>query len=148
MTLTERITADLTVAMKAKDAARLSALRMLKTALGNAEIDARGSGKAFDDAAQLAVVKRHAKQLAEAAEEYRKGGRADLVSQTESELKIIEQYLPVAMSVAEVRKVVAAVRAKTGATQMGPFMGAVMKELQGKADGAVVRKIVEEMLKS
>jgi len=147
MSLVDQLTADLVTAMKAKDAARVSALRMLKTALGNAEIEARGSGKAFDDAAQLAVVKRHAKQLAEAAEEYRRGGRADLVNQTESELKIIEQYLPAAMSEEEVRKVVAAVRAKSGAMQMGPFMGAVMKELQGKADGIVVRKIVEEVLR-
>lgn len=148
MALLERVQTDVIAAMKAKDAPTTAALRMLKTSLGNAEIEARGSGKKFDDALELACVKRHAKQLAEAAEEYRKGGRADLVSQTESELKIIEKYLPAAMSEEEVRKVVAAVRAKSGAMQMGPFMGAVMKELQGKADGTVVRKIVEEMLKS
>jgi len=148
MSLRERVQADVIAAMKAKDASTTAALRMLKTSLGNAEIEARGSGKAFDDAMELACVKRHAKQLAEAAEEYRKGGRADLVNQTETELKIIEQYLPVAMSEAEVRKVVAAVRAKSGAMQMGPFMGAVMKELKGGADGNLVRKIVEEVLKS
>lgn len=146
MSLVDQLTADLVTAMKAKDAAALSALRMLKTALGNAEIEARGKGAALDDAAQLAVVKRHAKQLAEAVEEYRKGGRADLVSQTETELKIIEKYLPAAMSEDDVRKVVAAVRAKTGLTQMGPFIGAVMKELQGRADGNLVRKLVEEAL--
>ena len=147
MSLPERITADLTAAMKAKDAATTAALRMLKTSLGNAEIEARGSGKALDDALELACVKRHAKQLAEAAEEYRKGGRADLVSQTEAELKIIEKYLPAAMPEDEVRKVVAAVRTKTGLTQMGPLMGAVMKELKGGADGTVVRNIVEELLR-
>jgi uncharacterized protein YqeY len=147
MPLLDQLTTDLVTAMKAKDAATTSALRMLKTALGNAEIEARGSGKAFDDAAQLAVVKRHAKQLAEAAEEYRKGGRADLVAQTESELRIIERYLPAAMSEDEVRKVVVAVRARMPTAQMGPLMGAVMKELQGKADGAVVRKLVEEALR-
>lgn len=146
MSLLDQLTADLITAMKAKDAATLSALRMLKTALGNAEIEARGKGGAFDDALALAVVKRHAKQLAEAAEEYRKGGRADLVSQTEMELKIIERYLPAAMSEDDVRKVVVAVRAKTGLTQMGPLMGAVMKELQGRADGNLVRKLVEEAL--
>lgn len=147
MSLIERVTSDLTSAMKAKGAATTAALRMLKTSLGNAEIEARGSGKAFDEAMELACVKRHAKQLAESAEEYRKGGRADLVSQTEAELKIIEKYLPAAMSEDEVRKVVVAVRAKTGLTQMGPLMGAVMKELKGGADGTVVRKIVEEMLR-
>ena len=143
MSLLDQLTTDLVTAMKAKEAATVSALRMLKTALGNAEIEARGKGGAFDDALQLAVVKRHAKQLAEAAEEYRKGGRADLVVQAEAELHIIEKYLPAAMSEDDVRKVVAAVRAKTGLTQMGPLMGAAMKELQGKADGAIVRKIVE-----
>lgn len=147
MSLVDQLTIDLTAAMKAKDAVTTSALRMLKTALGNAEIEARGKGGALDDAATLAVVKRHAKQLAEAAEEYRKGGRADLVSQTEAELKIIEKYLPAAMSEDDVRKAVVAVRAKTGLTQMGPLMGAVMKELQGKADGNLVRKFVEEALR-
>lgn len=147
MSLLERITVNLITAMKAKDAATTAALRMLKTSLGNAEIEARGSGKTFDEAIELACVKRHAKQLAESAEEYRKGGRADLVSQTEAELNIIEKYLPAAMSEDDVRKVVAAVRAKTGLAQMGPLMGAVMKELKGGADGNVVRKIVEEMLR-
>ena len=147
MTLLEKVQADVIAAMKAKDAATTAALRMLKTAFGNAEIEARGGGKAFDDAMQLAVVKRYAKQLAEAAEEYRKGGRADLVSQAETELKIVEKYLPAAMSEGDVRKVAAAVAKRMGATQMGPLMGAVMKELQGKADGTMVRKIVEELLR-
>lgn len=147
MSLINQITADLITAMKAKDVATTAALRMLKTSLGNAEIEARGSGRTFDDAIELACVKRHAKQLAESAEEYRKGGRADLVSQTEAELNIIEKYLPAAMSENDVRKVVAAVAKRTGATQMGPLMGAIMKELQGKADGTVVRKIVEETLR-
>lgn len=148
MQLTDQLAADLVIAMKAKDAATTSALRMLKSAIANAEIDARGSGKAFDDAAALAVVKSHAKKLAEAIEEYRKGGRSDLATATEAELRIIERYLPAAMPEEDVRKVVAEVKQRTGATQMGPLMGAVMKELQGKADGAVVRKLVEEVLRA
>lgn len=147
MSLIDRVTTDLTAAMKAKDTATTSALRMVKAAIANAEIEARGKGGALDDAAALAVVKRHAKQLAEAIEEYRKGGRGDLIAATESESKIIERYLPDAMSEEEVRKIVAAVRQHTGATAMGSLMGAVMKELKGKADGNVVRKIVEEMLR-
>ncbi|MDO8598618.1 MAG: GatB/YqeY domain-containing protein [bacterium] len=146
MALTEQITVDLTAAMKAKDAPRVAALRMLKTSLGNAEIEARGSGKVCDDTAQQAVVKRHAKQLAEAIEEYRKGGRQDLVTPAEEELAIVEKYLPAAMPEEEVRKAVAAVRERTGATAMGPLMGAVMKELAGRADGTVVRRMVEETL--
>lgn len=146
--LLDQLTVDLITAMKAKDAATLSALRMLKTALGNAEIEARGKGGAFDDALALAVMKRYAKQLAEAAEEYRKGGRADLVAPAEAELKIVEKYLPAVMSEDEVRNVVAAVAKRTGATQMGPLMGAVMKELKGGADGNLVRKLVEDALRT
>ena len=147
MSLIEKVAADLTVAMKAKDAARVAALRMLKTSLGNAAIEARGSGKEFDDAAQLACAKRHVKQITEAIEEYRKGGRPDLAAPAAAELRIAEQYLPTAMPEEEVRKVVAAVRSRMPTAQMGPLMGAVMKELQGKADGTVVRKIVEEAFK-
>lgn len=147
MVLIGQVTADLTAAMKAKNnATRVATLRMLKASLTNAEIEARGKGRAFDDAAQLACVKRYAKQLTEAIEEYRKGGRGDLVAAAEAELKIINQYLPAAMSEEEVRKAVAAVRERTGVTQMGPFMGVVMKELQGRADGNLVRKLVEEAL--
>jgi uncharacterized protein YqeY len=148
MQLIEQITADLITAMKAKDAATTSALRMVKSAIANAEIDARGSGKMFDDAVVLAVVKSHAKKLAEAIEEYRKGNRPDLVETSEAELHIISTYLPAAMPEDEVRKVVVTVHAKMGSAAMGPLMGAVMKELQGKADGTVVRKLVEEVLKA
>ena len=148
MVIVDKLAADLVAAMKAKDAAKTSALRMVKSAIANAEIDARGSGKPFDDAAALAVVKSHAKKLVEAIEEYRKGGRGDLATAAEEELKTIERYLPAAMPEDDVRKVIAAVKERTGATQMGLLMGAVMKELQGKADGAVVRRLVEEALRA
>lgn len=148
MSLIEQVAADTIAAMKAKDAATTSALRMLKTAIGNAEIEARGSGKVFDDAVVLAVVKSHAKKLVEAAEEYRTGGRADLVAAAEAELKIVERYLPAAMPEAEIRKAIAAVRSRMPAVQVGPLMGAVMKELKGQADGTAVRKLVEESLKT
>ncbi|MBI4142685.1 GatB/YqeY domain-containing protein [Candidatus Uhrbacteria bacterium] len=149
MTLSEQIHADTVAAMKAKDAATTSALRMLKTAIGNAEIEARGSGKSFDDAAALAVVKHHAKKLVEAIAEYRSGGRGDLVTAAEGELKIIERYLPTAMPEDDIRKAIATVRARLGdAAQIGPLMGAVMKELKGQADGTVVRKWVEEALRA
>ena len=147
MSLVDQLAADIITAMKAKDAVRTSALRMLKAAISNAEIEARGKGKTLDDAAALAAVKGHAKKLAEAIEEFRKGGREEMAAATESELRIIERYLPAAMSEEDVRKVVAMVRAKTGASAMGPLMGAVMKELAGKADGTVVRKLVDEALK-
>ena len=147
LSLLDQLTSDIITAMKAKDAATTSALRMVKAALTNAEIDARAKGKALDDASVLAAVKGHAKKLAEAIEEFRKGGREEMAAATESELRIIERYLPAAMSEEDVRKVVTTVRAKTGASAMGPLMGAVMKELAGKADGTVVRKLVDEALK-
>ncbi|MFH1098986.1 MAG: GatB/YqeY domain-containing protein [Candidatus Uhrbacteria bacterium] len=148
MTLIDQLNANLIAAMKEKDAARMSALRMLKATLANAEIANRGSEKRFDDVAALAVVKMHAKQLRDAMVEYERGGRPDLADAACVELAIVELYLPAALSEDEIKKIVAAVRERTGLAQVGQLMGAVMKELAGKADGTTVRKIVEEMLRA
>lgn len=133
--------------MKSKDATAVGALRMLKSTLANAEIAARGAGKELDDAGALAAAQRHAKQLREAITEYRAGHRDDLAAAAESELVIVERCLPSQLSEEEIRAVVVAVHARTGSTQVGPLMGSAMKELQGKADGNTVRKMVEEVLR-
>ncbi|MBI4433321.1 GatB/YqeY domain-containing protein [Candidatus Uhrbacteria bacterium] len=146
MSLLEQVTAELVVAMKAKDAVAVSALRMMKSALANAEIAARGAGKEWDDAAAVAVAQRHAKQLRESIAEYRSGNREDLAAATEAELVIVERCLPSQLSEEEIRMAVRTVRDCTGAAQVGPLMGMVMKELQGKADGTTVRRIVEQVL--
>lgn len=147
MTLLQQLTPDLVAAMKEKDAMRVGALRMLKAALANAEIAARGSGKAWDDAMAIATAQRHAKQLRESMAEYRAGNREDLAASAAAELAVVERYLPAQLADDDIRKAIADVRARTGASQMGALMGAVMKELQGKADGNTVRKLVEEALR-
>lgn len=147
MTLTERVVADLTAAMKAKDARRVSVLRMLKTALDNATIALRAKGESLDDERAGAQLQTEAKRLRESIQEFRAGGREDLATATSAELTVIEAYLPQQLADADVRAVVEAKRAATGASSVGALMGPVMQELRGRADGAIVRRIVEEVLK-
>ncbi|MDO8425739.1 MAG: GatB/YqeY domain-containing protein [bacterium] len=146
MSLHERIIADLTASMKAKDAHRTSVLRLLKTALDDAAREARASGTAFDDAAATARLQGEAKRLKESMAEFRAAGRDDLADATAGELTVVAAYLPQQLSEDEVRSVVARVQQETGATSMAALMGPAMSELKGRADGAVVRKIVEEVL--
>lgn len=147
MGLVDRIAGDLTVAMKAKDAARVSVIRMLKAALANAAIECRAQGKEFTEDAIGARVQTEAKRVREAMEDFRKGNRDDLVAGAEAELAIMQEYLPQQMNEDDVRAVIARVRGVSGASAVGPLTGAVMKELQGKADGALVRRLVEEVLR-
>ena len=133
MTIRERIVADLTAAMKAKDTQRL----------------ARGTESVLEDQECLAVIATYAKQRRDSIEAYRKGGKEDLATKEEAELAIIQQYLPAQMSDDEVRRIVAAAIAETGATsakEMGAIMKIVMPKLKGEADGAVVNRIVRELL--
>jgi len=152
MSIKERIVADLTAAMKAKDAQRLGVVRMLKSRIMEAEVEQR-SRKGLDyvlaDEECLAVIATYAKQRRDSIEAYRKGGKEDLATKEEAELAIIQQYLPAQMSEADVRVIVAAAIAETGATSakdMGAVMKAAMPKLKGGADGAVVNRIVRELL--
>lgn len=152
MTIRERIVADLTAAMKAKDVQRLGVVRMLKSRIMEAEVEQRGrTGKdsALEDQECLAVIATYAKQRRDSIEAYRKGGKEDLATKEEAELAIIQPYLPSQMSEDDVRRIVVAAIAETGATsakEMGAVMKAVMPKLKGGADGAVVNRIVRELL--
>lgn len=152
MTIRERIVADLTAAMKAKDAERLGVVRMLKSRIMEAEVDQRsqkGPDYALDDQACLVVIAAYAKQRRDSIEAYRKGGKEDLAVKEEAELAIIQQYLPAQMPEADVRRIVSEAIAKAGATSakdMGAVMKIVMPMLKGGADGAVVNRIVRELL--
>jgi len=152
MTIREQIAADLTAAMKAKDAQRLGVVRMLKSRIMEAEVEQRGrkgQDYALEDQECLAVIATYAKQRRDSIEAYRKGGKEDLATKEEAELAIIQQYLPAQMSEDEVRRIVAAVIADTGATSakdMGAIMKAVMPKLKGGADGTVVNRVVRELL--
>ncbi|PYS78369.1 MAG: glutamyl-tRNA amidotransferase [Acidobacteria bacterium] len=147
MSLKDQIIADVTVAMKAKDAARTSTLRMLKAAIVNRQIEKGGE---LDDEELMKLLRSQIKQRRDSVEQYEKGGRQDLVDKERAEIAVIEGYLPQAASQDEIVKAVAAAIAETGAAsikEMGAVMKAVMPRLAGKnADGRAVSETVKKKL--
>src|SRR5712691_2033001 len=149
MNLSERIDSDLKDAMRAKDATRLSVLRMVKAALKNAAIEKSGSDAQLTNAETAQVIRKQVKQRQDSIESFEKGGRAELAAKEKAELSILQSYLPQAMSADEVSKVVREAIAEVGATSKAQ-MGAVMKALQGKvagrADGKTLSAEVQRQL--
>lgn len=147
MSLTERINTEITGAMKAKDAARLSALRMLKAAVMNKSVE---KGHALDDAEVLQVVSSLIKQRRDSIEQFAKAGRTDLVDKETSEIAVLERYLPPSATAEELDAAVAAAITDTGATSpkdIGKVMKAVMPKLTGKhADGRTINETVRRKL--
>lgn len=131
MALLDQIQKDMVAAMKAKDEARLGAVRMIKAALKKQEID---SMKPLDEGAEMQVMNTLIKQRKEAAELYRKGNRADLAEKEEAEQKLIESYLPALASEDELNAAVEQAISETGASS-AKQMGAVMKAAQAKLAG-------------
>lgn len=134
-------------AMKAKEEARLSALRMIKTALKKEEVDSMGP---LNEASEMKVMNTLLKQRREAAELFRKGGRDDMAAREEAEIGVIESYLPSAPSEQELEAAVTAALAETGATsqkQMGTVMKAAQAKLAGKrVDGRALSELVKQKL--
>jgi uncharacterized protein len=147
MSIVERVEKDLVAALKAQEALKLSVLRMMKAALMNKKVEL---GKVVDDSEALAVLRTLAKQRRESVEAFRKGGRDDLASKEEAEIKIVEAYLPAAASEEEIDAAVAAAIAETGAStakDMGKAMKTAMAKLAGKnADGKRVSEKVRAKL--
>jgi len=147
MSLLDQLQKDLVAAMKAREEARLSAIRMIKTALQKAHVDAP---KALDDAGEQQVLKSLVKQRIDAAEMFRKGGREDQAVKEEAEKRIIESYLPAAASEEETLAAIEAAIQETGATsakQMGLVMKAVQAKLAGKTiDGKTISEKVKARL--
>lgn len=141
------VKAAIPAAMKAKDRVRLDTLRMLSAAFVNELVAGkRKPDLELPDEDALAVIRREVKKRKEAAEAFEKGGRADSAAKERIEQAILEAYLPAEMSADEIKKVVAAKKVELGISDtkdMGRLMGAVMKELAGKADGTVVKKAVD-----
>ncbi len=147
MSLLERIRADVSQALKAKDMVRANALRMLASACHNAEIEKRA---ALTDDEVLGQVRKAVRVRREAIEGAEKAGRADIKAKEESELKVLEAYLPTGMSAAELAALVDAAVAETGATgpaDMGKVMKALMPKVAGRADGSAVSEAVRRKLK-
>jgi uncharacterized protein YqeY len=147
MSLKDQITGDMTAAMKAKDAARTSTLRMLKSAISYREIE---KGGALDDEELAKLLRSQVKQRRDSVEQYQKAGRQELVEKETAEIEVIEGYLPQAASAAEIEQAVAAAITETGATsmkEMGAVMKATMVLLAGKnPDGRTVSETVKKNL--
>jgi uncharacterized protein YqeY len=147
MSLEQTLTTDIAAAMKAKDATRLTALRMLKTALTNKSIE---KGRALEQAEEMQVVSSLVKQRRDSIEQFTAGGRSDLAAKEHQEIAVLEGYLPPAVSNEELERAVSDAVAQTGASgpkDVGKVMKAVMAALAGKTvDGKRVNELVRAKL--
>lgn len=146
MSLKDRITEDMKSAMRAKDAPRLSAIRMLLAALKQKEVDER---IVLDDSQVVAIVDKQLKQRKDSIAAFEQAQRQDLVDKESAELRVLEVYLPQRMSADEVRDAVARIVAAVGAAgpgDMGKVMGAAKSELAGKADMGMLSAAVKAAL--
>ena len=147
MPLSDKVNAEISVAMKAKNAARLSALRMLKAAIMNKSVE---KGRDLEDAEVLQVISSLVKQRRDSVEQFSKAGRSDLVDKENAEIAVLEEYLPPAASPEVVEAAVAAAIVETGATSpkdIGKVMKAVMPKLAGQnADGRAINEAVRRKL--
>ena len=147
MRLTDKVNADITAAMKAKDASRLSALRMMKASMMNKGVE---KGRDLEDAEALQVIASLVKQRRDSIEQFSKAGRTDLVDKETAEIAVLEAYLPPAATAEEIDAAVAAAIAETGAASpkdIGKVMKAVMPKLAGKnADGRTINESVRRTL--
>jgi hypothetical protein len=147
MPLIDRIQKDMVEAMKAKDEARLSAVRMIKAALMKLKVD---SPKPIDEAAEMALLNTLMKQRTESAEMFRKGGRAEMAEKEEAERTLIESYMPAAATAEEIERAIAEAQAETQVTsakQMGVLMKAAQAKLTGKrVDGKALSEKVRARL--
>ncbi len=147
MSLIDQVQQDMVAAMKSRDEARLSALSMIKAALMKQKVD---SPKPLDEAAEMQVLKSLVKQRTDAAEMFRKGGRADQAEKEEAERALIESYLPAGATEAEIDAAIAEAMAETGITslkQMGQVMKATQARLKGKTvDGKALSDKVRSKL--
>lgn len=148
--LHEQIKGEIKRAMLAKDELKLRVARSLVAAFTNELVAKRRKpDERLNDEEALAVITRAAKQRKDSIGQFRAGGREDLASQEEAELKVIETYLPKLMSRAEIKPLAEAKKAELGITdktKAGQLMSALMKNLKGQADGADVKAVVDEIL--
>ena len=145
-TLKDRIRQDTVAAMRARDRARVAALRLVAAEIKQREVDSRES---LDDAGVLAVLDRMLKQRRDASEQYRAAGRGELAAAEQFEIEVIEAYLPAPLTAEEVASLVAGAVEATGASSMrdmGGVMARLRPEVQGRADMAEVSRLVRERL--
>ena len=144
----EKVSKDIVAAMKAKDKVTLEALRNIKKVFIEAKT-APGANDTLDDAAALKILQKLAKQGHDSADLYSQQNRPDLAEAEMAQVKVIESYLPKAMSAEEIEAAVKEIIAQTGATsikEMGKVMGVASKQLAGKADGKAISDVVKKLL--
>ena len=147
MSLQERVSQEIKAAMLAKDADRLSALRMLKSALGYAQIERKT--ESLSDADVVALVQKEVKKRRDSVEQFEKGGRAELAAKEKQEIVVLESFLPQQLSAADLEKLVRDTIQELGATSkkdMGPVIKAVQAKAAGRADGKTVSGLVGKLL--
>lgn len=147
MSIKEQLTADMKEAMKSHDKDRLSVIRFVRGAIRQAEID--GGHKELSDEDVIGVISKEVKMRKDSIEEFKKGGREDLVAKTQAEIDVLMPYLPAQLSEDEIRAFVKEAVEKTGAStpkDMGKVMGMLMPKVKGRADGKMVNTIVRSML--
>ncbi|WKZ32686.1 MAG: GatB/YqeY domain-containing protein [Thermodesulfobacteriota bacterium] len=146
MGLRDDINRDMVAAMKSGDKDRLSTLRMLLSAIKYKEVDAKHQ---LNDEEVVSVLSTLIKQRQDSIDQFRKGGREDLVLKESKEVEVLKGYLPPQLSADEVRDIIKKAAQETGAAgprDMGKLMKAVMPLVKGKADGKLVNDIVKEVL--
>lgn len=146
MDLQEQLLADLKDAMRQGDQRRKLAIRAVRAAITNAEVERRRS---LTEDEILALIAKEVKQRRDSIAQFRKGGREDLVAQEQAEIEVLERYLPRQLSTDEIRAEAQRVIGEVGATSprdMGRVMGKLMPAMRGRADGGQVSHIVRELL--
>jgi uncharacterized protein YqeY len=149
MTLQERIDSEMKDAMRAKDAAKLGVLRMLKSALKNVAIEKGGANATLDDAESMQVIRKQVKQRQDSIESFEKGGRPELAAKEKEELAMLQEYLPQQLGADELQKIVRDTIAELNAAtkaQMGAVMKSVQAKVAGRADGKTVSQEVQRQL--
>jgi len=147
MTLLERLSQELKAAMLSKDTERLSTLRLLKSAIGYAQIERETD--TLPDAEVFAIIHKEVKKRREAVEQYEKGGRPELASKEKQEILVLESFLPRPLSAEALEQLVRAAIQETGATgkkQMGQVIKAVQSKATGRAEGKVISELVGKLL--
>jgi uncharacterized protein YqeY len=146
VTLKKKMDQEMILAAKAKDKLRLSALRMLKSGLHNREIDLK---RELNEAEFLQLLSAMVKQRKDSIEQFERGGRTDLVEKEETELKVIQEFMPTPMSETELDAMIAEAIRETGAASvrdMGKVMATLLPKVTGKADGKMVGEKVKARL--
>ena len=150
MSLHKQIKDGIKEAMLKKDTLVLTVLRNISATFTNEMLAKKITTPEISDEDAVTIIRRLVKQRKDSIEQFTKGNRMDLVKNEEAEMKILETFLPQMMSKEEIEKVVKAKVAEAGEidkTKLGQFMGGIMKELKGKADGMLVKQILEELVK-